>query len=74
MKKITLVKSFPGSFTLMLMAVIFLNCTLASAQNTLLFQDEEITMPNNIASFNWDSMPTSAKYNNGYFAWAHFSQ
>ena len=74
MKKITLVKSLESSFTLILMAVIFLNCTVASAQSTILFQNEEITMPNNIASFNWDSMPTSAKYNNGYFGWAHFSQ
>ncbi|MGH1385170.1 S8 family serine peptidase [Kordia sp.] len=74
MKKITLAKSFPSSFMLMLIAVIFLNCTVASAQSTIYFQDEVITMPNNIASFNWDSMPETAKYNNGYFAWAHFSQ
>ena len=74
MKKITLAKSLPSSFMLMLMAVIFLNCTVASAQSTIYFQDEVITMPNNIASFNWDSMPESAKHNNGYFAWAHFSQ
>jgi len=51
-----------------------LNCTLASAQSTVIFQDEEITMPNNVATFNWDSMPQSAKYDGGYFGWAHFSQ
>ncbi|WP_298515187.1 S8 family serine peptidase [uncultured Kordia sp.] len=59
---------------LTLMAVIFLNCTVASAQNMVYFQDEVITMPNNIASFNWDSMPETAKFDDGYFAWVHFSQ
>lgn len=31
-------------------------------------------MPNNIASFNWNSMPESAKFNDGYFGWIRFSQ
>jgi subtilisin family serine protease len=74
MKKITLAKSFFGSFIPMLVAVIFLNCTFLSAQNTVYFQDEIITMPTNIASFNWNMMPQSAKFDNGYFAWVRFSE
>ncbi|WP_298515185.1 S8 family serine peptidase [uncultured Kordia sp.] len=74
MKKITLRKRLAGSFIPLLMAAIFLNCNISSAQNTVNFQGEVITMPNNMASFSWDSMPQNAKYNNGYFAWAHFSQ
>lgn len=31
-------------------------------------------MPNNIASFNWNSMPESAKFNDGYFGWIRFNQ
>ena len=74
MRKIILGKSFHSSFILTLMAVTFLNCTVASAQNTISFQDQQITMPNNITSFNWDLMPETAKFDDGYFAWVHFSQ
>lgn len=58
----------------LLMVAFFLNCSIIQAQNTVHFQDELITMPNNIASFNWDSMPESSKFNDGYFGWIHFSQ
>ena len=74
MKKITLRKSFLSSFFPLLVAAIFLSCNTTLAQSTVSFQGEVITMPNNIASFGWDSMPENAKYDNGYFAWAHFSQ
>lgn len=74
MKKITLVKNLLGSFIPLLVAAIFLNCSIVKAQNTVYFQDEVITMPNNIASFNWNSMPESAKFNDGYFGWIRFSQ
>ncbi|WP_430410979.1 S8 family serine peptidase [Kordia sp.] len=74
MKKITLVKNVLGSFIPLLMAAIFLNCSVVKAQNTVYFQDEVITMPNNIASFNWNSMPESAKFNEGYFGWIRFNQ
>ncbi|MBC8756914.1 S8 family serine peptidase [Kordia sp. YSTF-M3] len=74
MKKITQVKSLLGSLIPLLIVTIFLNCTLANAQNTVYFQNEVITMPNNIASFNWNSMPESAKFNDGYFGWVRFSE
>ncbi|QHI37546.1 Alkaline elastase YaB [Kordia antarctica] len=74
MKKITQVKSLLGSLIPLLIVAIFLNCTVTKAQNTVYFQDEVITMPTNIASFNWNSMPESAKFNGGYFGWARFSQ
>ncbi|EDP96827.1 S8 family serine peptidase [Kordia algicida OT-1] len=74
MKKITQVKSLLGSLIPLLVVAIFLNCNIAQAQSTVYFQDEVITMPNNIASFNWNSMPENAKFNNGYFGWAHFSE
>ncbi|MEM6684157.1 MAG: S8 family serine peptidase [Bacteroidota bacterium] len=74
MKKITLEKSVSNSFFPLLMAVILLNCSLSSAQSTVYFQDELITMPDNIASFNWNSMPDSAQFNQGYFAWVRFSE
>ncbi|WP_298417892.1 S8 family serine peptidase [uncultured Kordia sp.] len=74
MKKITSVKNLLGSFIPLLMAAIFLNCSIVEAQNTVYFQDEIITMPNNIASFDWNSMPESAKFNEGYFGWIRFDQ
>lgn len=74
MKKITLVKNLLGSFLPLLMAAIFLNCSLVNAQNAVYFQDEIITMPTNIVSFDWDSMPASAKFNDGYFGWIQFNQ
>jgi len=75
MKKITLKRSGFNAFIPLLMAVILFNCSLSYAQNnTVYFQDEVITMPNNIASFNWNTMPESAKFDNGYFAWVRFSE
>ena len=74
MKKITQVKSLLGSLIPVLIVAIFLNCNIVQAQSTVYFQDEVITMPNNIASFNWNLMPENAKFNNGYFGWAHFSE
>ncbi|WP_046755276.1 S8 family serine peptidase [Kordia jejudonensis] len=74
MKKITLVKNLLGSFFPLLVAAIFLNCSVIKAQNTVLFQDEIITMPNNISSFDWNSMPESAEFNDGYFGWIRFNQ
>jgi hypothetical protein len=75
MKKITQRKSLLSSFIPLLVVAIFLNCSIVIAQqSTVYFQDEVITMPNNIASFDWNSMPENSKYNNGHFAWAHFSQ
>lgn len=58
----------------LLIAAIFLNCSVATAQNTVYFQDEIITMPTNIASFNWNTMPESSKFSEGYFGWLRFSQ
>jgi len=74
MKKITQLKSLLGSLLPLLVIAIFLNCNITSAQNTVYFQDEIITMPTNIASFNWNSMPQSAKFNGGYFGWARFNE
>ena len=74
MKKITQVKSLLGSLIPLLIVAIFLNCTVTTAQNTVYFQNEIISMPNNVASFNWNSMPESAKFDGGYFGWARFSQ
>jgi hypothetical protein len=74
MKKITLVKNLLGSFIPLVVVAIFFNCNIAKAQNTVHFQDEIITMPNNIASFDWKSMPESAKFNDGYFGWIRFNE
>ncbi|WP_114905156.1 S8 family serine peptidase [Kordia sp. SMS9] len=74
MKKITLAKRFAGSFIPLLVALLLLNTTFLTAQNTVYFQDEVITMPNNISTFTWNSMPESAKLDGGYFAWVRFSE
>ncbi|MEM6721491.1 MAG: S8 family serine peptidase [Bacteroidota bacterium] len=74
MKKITLVKSLPSSFIPFLLAVFLVNTNFLAAQSTVLFQDELITLPNNISTFNWNSMPESAKFDDGFFAWVRFSE
>lgn len=74
MKKITQIKSLLCSLIPLLVVAIFLNCTVTTAQNTVYFQDEIITMPNNMASFNWNLMPQSSKFNGGYFGWARFNE
>lgn len=48
--------------------------TFAFAQNpyTIQFQDETIEMPENIDTFEWDQMPESSQYQNGYYGWVQF--
>ena len=36
------------------------------------FQGETYAMPENISTFQWDSMPESAKLQNGYIGWVQF--
>ena len=44
------------------------------AQNSsnIKFQGETYAMPENISTFQWDSMPESAKLQNGYIGWVQF--
>lgn len=48
--------------------------TFAFAQNPYIiqFQDETIEMPENISTFQWDQMPESSQYDNGYYGWVQF--
>lgn len=73
MKKTTQLKNVLSLLTLF---VILYNCNTIEAQNqnTVYFQNEEINMPGNMGSFNWESLPDSAKFKEGYFGWLQFNE
>ncbi len=76
MKKPRKNTSLIGLFTNLLTAILLLHCSFLTAQNSniVYFQDEVISMPNNIESFTWDVMPESAKFRKGYFGWLQFNE
>jgi hypothetical protein len=69
MAKITFSKIKIFSF-LTLMLVFSL--TFAQNSNDISFQGETYEMPENIATFQWNQMPESARLNNGYVGWIQF--
>ncbi len=69
MAKITFSKIKIFSF-LTLMLVFSL--TFAQNSNDIRFQGETYEMPENIATFQWNQMPESARLNNGYVGWIQF--
>lgn len=74
MKKKTQLKTRISTYAYFLIAILFFNSNSSQAQNQVNFQGEVITLPNNMVSFNWNSMPENAKFNGGYFGWARFNE
>lgn len=69
MKKTTIL-TFRGIFFLTMVLVF----TVSFGQNLtdIRFQGETITMPENVATFQWSQLPESAKMDNGYVGWVQF--
>lgn len=69
---ITSFRSTFRSFGLLL--AVFFMTSFALAQNDYVvnIQNERITMPENIDSFQWSDMPEHAKLSNGYYGWIQF--
>ncbi|WP_452230553.1 S8 family serine peptidase [Lacinutrix sp. MEBiC02404] len=76
MKKTKKSTSLIGLFTTLWTAILLLHCSFLTAQNSniVYFQDEVISMPNNIETFTWDAMPETAKFREGYFGWLQFNE
>jgi len=57
-----------------LLLAVFFATSFAVAQNDYLvnIQNQRITMPENIDSFQWNDMPEHSKLNNGYYGWIQF--
>lgn len=57
---------------------IVLCCTssflMAQSNNQISFQGELITMPSNIETFQWEQMPQTSFFNNGYYGWLQFEE
>ncbi|MBO3117660.1 S8 family serine peptidase [Winogradskyella sp. DF17] len=58
-------------FTILLFSVFSLT---AQNDNQIVFQGELITMPNNIETFQWNQMPQTAFFNDGYYGWLQFDE
>ncbi len=58
-------------FTFFLLLLVF-TTGIAQNSNEIHFQGDTFEMPENIASFQWDQMPESAKMDNGYVGWIQF--
>ncbi|SRX52782.1 S8 family serine peptidase [Aequorivita sp. CIP111184] len=69
MAKITYSKIKTFSFLVLLFVF---SLTFAQNSNDINFQGETYEMPENIATFQWNQMPESARLNNGYVGWIQF--
>ena len=69
MTKITFSKT--NSFPFMMLMLVF-SLTFAQNPNDIVFQGETYEMPENIATFQWNQMPESARLDNGYVGWVQF--
>ncbi len=59
------------SFSFLVLLFVF-SLTFAQNSNDIRFQNETYEMPENIATFQWNQMPESARLNNGYVGWIQF--
>ena len=51
---------------------LFSMIVLAQTPYNIQIQDEIISVEENISSFEWDNMPESSKFENGYYGWVQF--
>ncbi|AFL80836.1 subtilisin-like serine protease [Aequorivita sublithincola DSM 14238] len=59
------------NITLLALMLVF-SIAFSQNSNDIKFQGETYEMPENIATFQWNQMPESAKLNNGYVGWIQF--
>lgn len=57
---------------LILLLLVSFTISYGQAPSEIHFRGETITMPENIASFNWNQMPESSKLNGGFVGWVQF--
>ncbi len=56
-----------------LLALTFVfTMSYAQSDYAIQFQDETLEIPENIDSFQWNQMPESSEFNNGYVGWVQF--
>jgi hypothetical protein len=73
MKIITLNFLLKKMMSASLLALFFVfNIAFAQGSYTIQFQNENVDLPENIETFQWDQMPESAELNNGYIGWIQF--
>ncbi|MEM7085973.1 MAG: S8 family serine peptidase [Bacteroidota bacterium] len=70
MKKTTTFLNWKKGVLSLLALTLFFN--FSNAQNVIHFQGETLDIQENIDTFQWDQMPDSSKFENGYFGWVQF--
>lgn len=61
-------------FLIITLTFFAFNSSNAQVNDYIYFQGENVVMPNNINTFQWNQMPEKSYYNNGYFGWLLFSE
>ncbi len=71
MKNFTFFSLYRKSVSFLVFVFAF---SFAIAQNsyTITFQDETIEMPENISTFEWNQMPETSHFRDGYYGWIQF--
>ena len=57
--------------TFVTLAMVVTN-SFAQSSYTVQFQDQTIEIPENINTFQWNQMPESSNFNQGYYGWVQF--
>lgn len=66
MKKITF------ESILLILSLFLFSLSYGQNEYTIQIQDENIEIPENIDTFQWNQMPESSRINNGYIGWVQF--
>lgn len=72
MRKITSFALSRCKGVLVLLSLLFSFSGQAQQDYTLQFENQNVTIPENIDSFQWQSMPESSQLGGGYFGWVQF--
>jgi len=70
MKKTTIFPNWrKGVLSLIALTLFF---SFSNAQNVIQFQGESLAIEQNIDTFQWEQMPETSKFQNGYYGWIQF--
>lgn len=58
--------------TLLILSLFLFSLSYGQSEYNIQIQDENIEIPENINTFQWNQMPESSRINNGYIGWVQF--
>lgn len=74
MKKKNSYSRFANYLLLQVATILIFSMAFGQEQFNIQLQNENIQLPDNISTFEWNQMPESSKFHHGYYGWVQFYQ